>query len=54
MGQIALPTSVSQQGFAFEHLILSYYQKNHQFRVRESSPTAQVLYVGLGFYAAPA
>lgn len=37
MGQIALPTSVSQQGFAFEHLILSYYQKNHRFRVREWS-----------------
>lgn len=37
MGYIALPTSVSQQGFAFEHLILSYYQKSNRFRVREWS-----------------
>lgn len=37
MGQIALPTSASQQGFAFEHLILSHYQRSDQFQVKEWS-----------------
>lgn len=37
MGWIALPSSASQQGFAFEHLILSYYQKISQFQVRQWS-----------------
>jgi len=37
MSNIALPSSASQQGFAFEHLILSYYQKSGQFRVQEWS-----------------
>jgi hypothetical protein len=37
MSWIALPSSASQQGSAFEHLILSHYQEHSLFRVREWS-----------------
>jgi len=37
VSSIAMPSSVSKQGFAFEHLILSHFQKSGQFRVQEWS-----------------
>jgi hypothetical protein len=37
VSRIAMPSSASKQGFAFEHLILSHFQKSGRYQVREWS-----------------